>query len=332
MRIKAKRKSKMKNDCSRILVTGGAGFIGSHLVDRLLEEGYEVTVIDDLSSGSLENLRQNEGKKGFRFVKGDIRDGNLLKRNLKDIDAVFHKAALINVTLSVREPLLTNDVNVQGTINLLKACLDANVKRVVYASSAAVYGDVRVSKISEDAPKNPLSPYGISKLAAEGYMRFFYKVHGLETVSLRFFNAYGPRQRFDPEFPYSGVITIFLSRLVKGESPVVNGDGQQTRDFVYVQDMVEADLLALRCKNAAGKVFNIGSGERTSVNKVAETLKSVLNKGAVKTLYADPQVGDIRHSCADIVKAERMLGYRPRFSFRAGITGLVNWYLQEGNR
>ena len=319
----------MSKDYSRILVTGGAGFIGSHLVDRLLNEGFEVTVIDNLDTGRLENIARHKDREEFHFVKGDIRDFNLVKETMKDIDVVFHEAALASVTLSVENPILTNDINVTGTLNLLKASSDLHVKRFIYASSAAVYGDTPHPKKREDMTPNPTSPYGASKLAAENYVKLFHKVYGLETVSLRYFNVYGPRQRFDIQSAYGGAITIFTNRLLRNMPPIIYGDGEQTRDFVYIQDVVEANMLALNTKNAAGEVFNIGTGTNVSVNQVANTLKEIINRKNLKNVHADPRPTDIRHGYADINKAKRILGFHPKVPLKEGLTKLVNWYTKQ---
>jgi nucleoside-diphosphate-sugar epimerase len=311
---------------SKALVTGGAGFIGSHLVDRLLKEDFEVTVLDSLSSGSMQNVPSDYAEGNFRFVKGDIRDLSLVMEITKDIDVVFHEAAFVSVMLSVKNPLLANDVNVSGTLNLLKASLDSGVKRFVFASSAAVYGETPSPLKGEDLIPQPSSPYGVSKLAAENYVRSFYTVYGLETVSLRYFNVYGPRQSFDINCAYGGVITIFLNRLLRNMSPIVFGDGEQTRDFVYVGDVVESNILALGCKNAVGEFFNIGSGTRISVNQVAEVLKRLLKREDVENVYAEARPGDIQHGYADTTKAKRILGYSPKFSFEEGLAELVKWY------
>jgi len=321
----------LTSEYSRILVTGGAGFIGSNLVDRLLSEGFEVTIIDNLDIGRLENIVHNLGKKEFHFIKGDIRDFNLVKETMKDIDAVFHEAAIASVTLSVKDPILVNEINVTGTLNLLKASSDLDVKRFIYASSAAVYGDTQSPQKREDMALNPRSPYGISKLAAENYVKIFYKLYGLETVSLRYFNVYGPRQRFDLQSAYGGVITIFTNRLLKDMPPIVFGDGEQTRDFVYVEDVVEANMLALNCKNAVGEAFNVGTGSSVSVNQVAETLKEIMNKRELKNTYAPPRPADGRHGYADISKAQRILGFHPKVGLKDGLTQLVEWYRNSIN-
>ncbi len=308
-----------------MLVTGGAGFIGSHIADRLLSQGFEVTVIDNLANGCLENIARNQGRAAFHFVKGDIRDWDLVKKTMKGIDAVFHEAALVSVALSIQDPILTNEINVSGTLNLLKVSADLGVKRFIFASSAAVYGKAQKPREKEDMIPNSTSPYGVSKLAAEKYVRLFYDVYGLETVSLRYFNVYGPRQSFNVEGQYGGVITIFLNRLLNNTSPIIHGDGKQTRDFVYVQDIVEANMLALDNKNSAGELFNIGTGSRVSVNQMVKILKTLTNRKNLKNIYTNPRPGDIRHSCADICKAQKILGYNPKFSFEKGITELVNW-------
>lgn len=308
---------------TRILVTGGAGFIGSNLVDRLLAEDMDVTVLDDLSSGNLENIPDAKNP-SFHLVKGDIRDSETVKRALKDIDAVFHEAAFVSVTLSVHDPLVTHAVNATGTLNMLKNSSDLGVKRFVLASSAAVYGRTPTPLQKEDMVTNPSSPYAASKLVAENYTKLFYKIYGLETVSLRFFNVYGPRQRFDINCAYGGVIPVFLSRVQRNIPPLIFGDGRQTRDFVYIQDVVESNMLALNSKNATGEVFNIGSGAGVSINRIAKSLKRLLDNRDLQNLYAAPRVGDIRHSCADISKARRVLGYAPRFSLEQGLGELVD--------
>jgi nucleoside-diphosphate-sugar epimerase len=319
----------MAHKHENILVTGGAGFIGSHIVDKLMEEGFDVTVIDNLETGRLENIAHHENKKDFHFVRGDIRDFDLVKETMRDIDAVFHEAALASVTRSVKDPILTNEINVGGTLNLLKASSDLGVKRFVFASSAAIYGDAKSPLKKEDIVPNPTSPYGVSKLAAENYVRVFYKAYGLETVCLRFFNVYGPRQNVDIHGSYGGAISIFLNRILKGLPPIIYGDGKQTRDFVYVEDVVEANILALKKKNARGEVFNIATGKKISVNQVAEALKDIMNRKDLKTIYADPRPTDIRHGYADIGKAKKILGYNSKFSTKEGLTELVNWYIQR---
>jgi len=319
----------MAQDYTRVLVTGGAGFIGSHIVDELMEEGFDVTVIDNLDTGRPDNLAHHQNKKNFHFVKGDIRDFDPVKKTMKDINAVFHEAALASVTRSVKDPILTNDINVGGTLNLLKASSDLGVKRFVFASSAAIYGGTRSPLKKEDAILNPTSPYGVSKLAAEHYVHVFHTVYGLETVCLRYFNVYGPRQNVDIRGSYGGAISIFTNRILKGLPPTIYGDGEQTRDFVYVKDAVQANMLALKKKKAVGEAFNIATGKKISVNQVAEALKDIMNRKDLKTIYTDPRPTDIRHGYADIGKAKKILGYNPKFLIKEGLTELVNWYTKN---
>jgi len=306
--------------CSKALVTGGAGFIGSHLVDELLSKDIEVVVLDDLSEGKIENIKQHIGKKDFKFVKGDIRDYHLVKKLVTNVDAVFHLAALISVSESIKNPNLTDDVNVDGTLNLLKACSDSDVKRFVYASSCAVYGEVASLPIKEDFPLKPISPYAASKVAAENYARVFQKVFGLETICLRFFNVYGPRQTYSD---YSGVITQFMNRAAKNRNLVIFGDGQQTRDFVHVQDVVQANMLALRANQIRGETLNIGTGIATTINQLADILKEVTNKTALKVAHSTPRKGEIKHSAADISKAKMKLRYNLQVSLKNGLKDLA---------
>jgi len=319
----------MSKTYGKVLVTGGAGFIGSHLVDKLLEKNCEVTILDNFDTGKMENLAVHANNKDFKIVKGDIRDINLVKRTLRDIDVVFHEAAIASVTLSVQNPLTTNDVNVTGTLNVLKASVEAGVKRFIFASSAAVYGDAASPAKKEDMPLNPTSPYGASKLAAEGYAKAFYKAYGLETVSLRYFNVYGPRQRFDINSAYGGAITIFINRLLKNMPPIINGDGEQTRDFVYIEDIVNANMLALESMDASGQVFNIGTGTSISVNQTAAILKVALKKENIENVHAPPRLTDIKHGYADISKAQKILGYMSHYSIQEGLFNLVKWYLES---
>ena len=307
----------------KVLVTGGAGFIGSHIVDSLLAKDFEVTILDNLSSGKMKNIEQNLNKENLHFIKGDIRDGDAVKQAVRDVDAVIHEAALVSVTRSVENPFPTNEVNVTGTLNLLKACLDSGIKRFIYASSSSVYGETETLPKKETLPPQPISPYAASKLAAENYCKAFYKVYGLETVSLRYFNVYGPRQTYGL---YSGVITIFINRLLNDEPPIIYGDGTQTRDFPDVQDAVQASMLSLRCKNAVGEEFNIATGKQTTINQLAQTLLSLTGKTSLRPKHAEPRQGDIKHSYADISKAKRVLGYKPKITLKEGLNALVEWY------
>ena len=304
---------------TKILVTGGAGFIGSHIVDRLLKQGFEVSVIDNFSTGSMENINSAMSNKDCRLLKGDIRDPVSIKQALIGVDAIFHEAAEISIARSIEDPLLTSDINIMGTLNVIKSAVDAGVKRFVFASSAAVYGEALVSEKTEALPTNPTTPYGVTKLSVEKYLKAFYEINGLEAVSLRYFNVYGPRQRSDINGQYGGVITIFMNRLSNNLPPIIYGNGEQTRDFVYVQDIVEANMCALNCNNAKGDVFNIGSGNRTSVNQVSEELKSMLNKQDIPNIYKESRLGDVQHCYAQISKAVSQLNWKPRYSFREGM-------------
>ena len=304
----------------RVLVTGGAGFIGSHTVDHLLAEGVEVVVLDNLRSGRLENIRQHVNKGNFRFVRGDIRDSHLVKDLVSDVDAVIHLAALVSVPESIKDPALTYAINVNGTLNLLKASVDFGVKRFVYASSCAVYGDSENLPIKEDYPPKPLSPYASSKLTAEDYVRKYNRNFGLETVCLRYFNVYGPRQICSN---YSGVITRFINRLTNDLPLVIFSDGEQTRDFVYVTDVAEANVLALKHAKAIGEIFNIGTGVGTTINRLASMLLELEGKNSLETVHSEPREGDIRHSVADISKVKEKLGYCPKVSLKDGLKRLL---------
>jgi nucleoside-diphosphate-sugar epimerase len=311
---------------SRILVTGGAGFIGSHIVDKLIGADAEVTVLDNLDTGKMENIAQHKQNRNFHFVNGDIRDFNLVKKILKDVDAVFNLAAIASVRLSVEDPIFVNDVNVKGTLNLLKASLDSDVRRFIQPSSAAVYGDTQTLPICEDFCPVPLSPYAVSKLATENYARVFNRVYGLKTVCLRYFNVYGPRQA---NSPYSGVITSVANNLLVDRPPKIFGDGNQTRDFVFVEDVVSGTILALTEKNAVGETFNIASGKAVTINQIIQMLQELMKKINLKPVYEAPREGDIRQSYANIEKAKTLLGFEPVFSIENGLKNLVAYMINS---
>jgi len=306
---------------SKILVTGGAGFVGSHLVDRLIEEGYEVAVLDNFSSGNIENLKHHLESGMFDLVKGDVRSPDNVKEAIRNVDAVFHLAAIVSVPLSVENPLLVNDVNVRGTLNLLEASLKADVQQFIYASSSAVYGEADRLPIDERCPTSPISPYAVSKLSAEYYCKVFFQNYRLDTLCLRYFNVYGPRQAGDS---YSGVITQFINRLKHRKSPIIYGDGKQTRDFVYINDVVEANMLALKCRHCSGEVINVGTGKFTTINELAGMLIESFGQTRVRLVYKAAREGDIRDSHADISKAERILGYKPKTTLKEGIRKLLS--------
>jgi UDP-glucose 4-epimerase len=303
----------------RVLVTGGAGFIGSHLVNRLLKNGADVVVLDNLFSGKMNNIRDHLDAGTFHFVKGDIRDNVFLKKNVVDTDLAVHLAAVVSVPLSVKRPSLAHEVNAAGTLNLLNACLECGAKRVVFASSSAVYGEPEHLPIDENHPTRPISPLATSKLTAEQHCKVFHESYGLETVILRLFNVYGPRQSADDE---GAVVARFMKRIRQNLPLIIYGDGKQTRDFVHVNDVVEAFILALTKGNAAGEVFNIGSGTSVTINALAETIRD-LAKQNVQTIHQDTRLGDIRHSHAKIERAKKRLGYNPSISLREGLKPFI---------
>jgi len=304
----------------KILITGGAGFIGSHLVDHCLKIGHETVVLDNFFSGKIENIQKHMSNKKFRLVKGDIRNTEDVEKALEGVDAVCHLAAIVNIPLSIEKPLFVNEVNVQGTLNLLEASVKHEVQRFVYISTCAVYGEAKYLPINEEHPTNPLSPYGASKLAAEHYCKVFHQIYELPIVCLRFFNVYGPRQ---PSGAYGGVITTFLKLLKKKKILTIFGDGNQTRDFLYVADAVQACMLALQRKNCVGQTFNIGTGVETSINELARILIGYVNKPQAKVVNVEERKGDIRESYADISKAKKELGFKPKFLINDGLKELV---------
>ena len=295
----------------KIVITGGAGFIGSNLAEELSKEkDNEVIIIDDLSTGKIENIKGLN----IRFVEGSITDLNLLKSIFKDVDYVFHQAAIASVQKSIEDPKRTDEVNAKGTLNVLIAARDGGVKKVVYASSSAVYGDTPKLPKREDMTPNLLSPYAITKLIGEYYCKVFDEVYGLKTVSLRYFNIYGPRQ--DPHSDYAAVIPRFINRVLENKPPMIYGDGEQTRDFTFVKDVVRANILAIR-SDATG-VYNIASENRISINELANIIIKFLEKNLIP-IYNDPKEGDVKHSFGDISKAKRDLDYEPRYSFKEGL-------------
>ncbi|MHA1378151.1 MAG: SDR family oxidoreductase [Candidatus Helarchaeota archaeon] len=311
---------KLKN--KKILVTGGAGFIGSHIVDELLKYDNEVTVIDDLSTGRLDNLTPYNKNKNFKFIKGDISDPSLVKKVLKDIEIIFHEAALPSVQRSIKNPLKSHKVNVNGTLNLLLAARDSSVKKFIYASSSSVYGDTPTLPKREDMKPNPKSPYAITKLTCEYYLLVFYNIYGLKTTSLRYFNVFGPRQS---DNQYSGVVSIFISRILKDTPPIIYGDGKQTRDFTYVANVVNANLLSAQKKESEGEIFNVGCGLKTSIIDLTEEIIKI-SKKEIKYIFANPRIGDVRDSLADISKISHLLDYEPKITLKEGLTKLYEWY------
>lgn len=306
---------------SKALVTGGAGFIGSHLVTALVEGGSRVTVLDNLSSGHLSNLDHVSDR--IRFVQGDIRDVDTLTAEMEGCEVVFHQAAVVSVTKTVEDPIGSAVINDMGALNVLETARRNAVRRVVLASSSAVYGDELQSPKVESMTPKPLTPYAIQKLSNEHYARVYYQLFNLQTVCLRYFNVYGPRQ--DPSSPYSGVISIFMTKAVNDESPLIYGDGRQTRDFVYVSDVVLANVLAAGNENAAGEVYNIGTQNAVDINSLWHQV-AALGNSACKAKHVSPRSGDIVESLADIRKARHQLGFKPAFTLDVGLEKTFAWY------
>ena len=306
---------------SHALVTGGAGFIGSHLVDELVANGCRVTVLDNLSTGHRHNIDHLGDR--IDFVEGDIRDAGLLDRVVKGCEVVFHQAAVVSVTQSVQDPSHACEVNDLGTVRVLDASRRSGLRRVVMASSSAVYGDdPRLPKTEEMAPR-PLSPYAVQKLTGEFYASVFKGLYGLETVCLRYFNVFGPRQ--DPSSPYSGVISIFMAKAAAGQAPTIDGDGGQSRDFVYVKDVVRANLLAATEAAAAGRIFNVGTGTSIRIRDLWKLIGE-LSKVKIDPVFGSPRAGDIRESVSDINEIGRSLGFTPQVELRQGLIDTLAWY------
>jgi UDP-glucose 4-epimerase len=299
----------------RVLVTGGTGFIGSHLVKALVKAGHQVRVLDNLSTGSIENL--TDVLDAIEFVRGDVRDYGIVESVIRGVDAVVHLAALIDVAESVEKPDLYFDVNVRGTYNVVKA--SKNVSTFVFASSSAVYGEPIRMPIPEDHPLIPKSPYAASKVSGEAFVQAFANQYGFRPVILRLFNVYGPKQ----SRAYAGVIIEFIRRVSRGEPPVIFGDGEQTRDFIHVSDVVEAIMLSFRNEEARG-VFNIGSGKGITINHLANLILKLMGRENLKPIYAQSRPGDIRNSVADITKAKRKLGFNPKVELKLGIKELIS--------
>jgi UDP-glucose 4-epimerase len=308
---------------STYLITGIAGFIGSSLARAVLAQGDQVRGIDNLSTGKRKNL--SEILEHIDFREADLLDFNAVQAASRGVDFVFHEAAIPSVPRSVNDPLESNRVNIDATVNLLIAARESKVKRVIYAASSSAYGDTPTLPKREDMTPDPISPYAVAKLASEYYMKSFWRCYGLETVSLRYFNIFGQRQ--DPTSPYSGVLAKFIAQMLKGEQPTIFGDGTQSRDFTYVENVVNANLLA--CKTPAsevvGRVFNVGTGRRIGLNETFRVLKKlIVFRGEVK--YAPERAGEVKHSLADLSLAERHLGYKPTVDFEEGLRRTVEWY------
>ena len=308
----------------KALVTGGAGFIGSHLVEALISEKCTVSVVDNLSSGHLANLEPLKDR--ITFYQGDIREMEVLEKAASGCDVVFHLAAMVSVPQTVDLPVESARINDIGTLNVLEAARNRNARRVVFSSSCAVYGDDPVLPKTEDMNARPTSPYAVQKLAAEHYTRIYEDIYGLETVSLRYFNVFGPRQ--DPSSPYSGVISIFMTRAALNAAPVIYGDGHQTRDFVYVKDVVNANLLAAALYHPRGRIFNIGTGNPVSINHLWELIAALGGRAKLRPQYEPARAGDIEHSYAGTDVARSRLKFNPEFSLEQGLEKTFEWYRQ----
>jgi nucleoside-diphosphate-sugar epimerase len=308
------------------LVTGGAGFIGSHIASSLAMSGARVRILDDLSTGHLENIEEIAGE--VDFVQGSVADDAVLEKVLEDVELVFHEAAIPSVPRSIENPRQSHIASVDGTFSLLLAARDRKVRRLVYAASSSAYGDQPTLPKREEMLPDPLSPYAVAKLVGEYYCQVFSRVYSLETVALRYFNVFGPRQ--DPGSQYSGVVSRFISMLLKNERPVIYGDGEQSRDFTYIDNVIEANLRAADAKDVSGTVFNVANGESVTLNQLLAELKELTGRPDVTAKYSESRIGDVRHSLADTTRARQLLGYEPRVGLREGLEKTIDWW--KGSR
>lgn len=304
------------------LVTGGAGFIGSHIAAALIDRGARVRIIDDLSTGHRENVAEIGGD--IDFIQASLTDPKALNHALQNVELVFHEAAIPSVPRSVAEPAETHEASVNATFSLLLAAREHKIRRLVYAASSSAYGDQPELPKREDMRPDPLSPYAVAKLVGEYYCQVFSRVYGLETVSLRYFNVFGPRQ--DPGSQYSGVISRFIDALLNGEQPMIYGDGEQSRDFTYISNVVDANLKAAESATAVGEVINIANGQRVTINQVFEMVKKLIGKTNLQAHYAPPRTGDVRDSLADLSLARTLLAYEPRVQLEEGLRSTIDWW------
>jgi nucleoside-diphosphate-sugar epimerase len=305
------------------LVTGGAGFIGSHLAEELLRRGHTVRIVDSLITGKRRNL---DHLTGAEFIEGDLAEFSVCQRAVDGMEYVLHQAAIPSVPRSVKDPLTSNRANIDASVNVLVAARDAGVKRLVYAGSSSAYGDTPTLPKREDMPTKPLSPYALQKLVSEQYCQMFTRLYGFETVTIRYFNVFGPRQ--DPGSPYSGVISLFTTALLAGRQPLVYGDGEQTRDFTYVSNVVDGVLRASDAPKAGGEVINVATGGRISLNELLRTMNRILGTHT-QAIYLDVRAGDVKDSQADIARAKELLGYVPLIGLEEGLTHTIDWCRSE---
>jgi len=311
----------------KVLITGGAGFIGSHLAAALVNRGCEVTILDNLSTGKVENMAAFRDK--IRFVEGSITDAEVVADCCRGVDTVFHEAALASVPRSVDDPFMSNLHNIDGTLTVLIGARDAGVKRLVYAASSSAYGDSETLPKHEGMPSNPMSPYAVQKYVGELYLKVFSDLYGLSTIGLRYFNIFGPRQ--DPKSQYAAVISIFITKLLAGEAPTINGDGEFSRDFTYIENVVHANILAAEAPDPGGVTVNIACGDRFTLNELYEAIQENAGK-RLEPLHAEVRAGDVPHSLADISLARDVIGYEPLVDFKTGLAHTVSWYVEQVTR
>lgn len=309
---------------AKYLVTGGAGFIGSHLVERLVNDGHSVRVLDNFSSGKHKNLEPFASK--IEVLEGDLRNMKDCQRSCEDVGIIFHEAAVPSVPKSVADPRTSHEANIDGMFNLLMAAKEAKCRRLVFAASSSAYGDLPEQPKRESTCPAPLSPYAVNKLLGEYYCRAFYCCYGLETISLRYFNVFGPRQ--DPQSQYAAAIPAFVSAILRNEPPTVFDDGEQTRDFTYIDNVVHANMLAAEAKCTRGEVINIACGQKVTVNQIIQEINNLLGKD-IKSNYMDPRLGDVKHSLADISLAKQVIGFEPRIMFDEGLRLAIDWYREN---
>jgi UDP-glucose 4-epimerase len=308
----------------KYIITGGAGFIGSHIVEKLSKQNHDLVVLDNLFSGKMENIKPFLHRENISFVHGSITDLELLKKTFENADGIFHEAAIASVPRSIANPVASNEANVSGTLNVLVAARDRNVRKVVFASSSSVYGNTPTLPKREDMPPNPLSPYAVSKFSGEQYLKVFSEVYGLKTLSLRYFNVFGPRQ--DPNSQYAAVIPKFITKILNHQSPTIYGDGGQTRDFSYVKDVVQANIRAMESDSQG--VFNVAYGSRINLIDLASLIMEITGI-SVPLKFEPPRTGDVRDSLADITQAQEAFGYAPEYTVKTGLMETIQWYQNQ---